>query len=256
MRTALLPLIIIYRIYFAVIFFLVLLILYPVFWTLLLKRSNFNRVFKLKVITARIILFLDFIGMNRSGDLPQVSQGPFVICTNHSSYLDIILMYRILPKQRFLFIGKSELLKWPIMNIFFKKIDIAVDRNKRNSAMRSIARAQKELANGWSIAIFPEGGIHPTTPLLGTFKNGAFKLAIDAQVPILPITILDNWKIFSAEPLFTGRAQPGISRVIVHSPISTVGLDKNDLISLRQKTFDTINAPLLKAHEKKKKHGN
>lgn len=245
MKLLLLPLIIVYRVYFAVVFFLVLLILYPIFWFLLLKRENFERVFKLKVFTSRIILILDFIRLKRIGEIPELGDGPYVICANHASYLDIILMYRILPKKRFLFIGKSELLNWPIINIFFKKLDIAVNREKRSSGMRSIIRAKQEIKNGWSIVIFPEGGIPVDTPVLNPFKNGAFKLAIDSGIPILPITIIDNWKLFNVDPLLTGDARPGISRVIIHKPISTEGMDKKDLITLRQQTFDTINGPLL-----------
>lgn len=246
MRTLLLPLIILYRIYFAVVFFTVLLVMYPFFWVLLLNKSNFKTVFKLKVFTAHLILFLDFIKLRKTNSIPDLSDRPYVICANHASYLDIILMYRILPRNRFLFIGKSELLKWPVINIFFKKIDIAIDRQKRNSAMRSINRALNEIENGWSIVIFPEGGIPDDTPKLNKFKNGAFKMAIDAQVPILPITILDNWKLFTAEPLFTGNARPGVARYIIHEPIETVGLDKKDLVNLREQTFDTINGELLK----------
>lgn len=252
MKLLLTPFIILYRIYFALVFFLVLLILYPIFWVLLLKRKNFERVFKLKVFTSRVIMVLDFIRLVRIGDRPKLTEGPYVICANHSSYLDIILMYRILPRKKFLFIGKSELLKWPIINIFFKKLDIAVNREKRSSGMRSIIRAKQEINNGWSIVIFPEGGIPVETPTLAPFKNGAFKLAIDSQIPILPITIIDNWKLFNVDPLLTGLAQPGFSRVIVHEPISTKGMDKKDLINLRQQTFDCINTPLLDYNSTKK----
>ncbi len=236
--------------YFALVFFLVLLVLYPIFWILLLREENFTRVFKLKVFTARIILFFDFVWLNRKFEQPDLGEGPYVICANHASYLDIILMYRILPRKRFLFIGKSELLKWPIINIFFKKVDIAVNRKKRSSGMRAIIRARNELKNGWSIVIFPEGGIPVDTPILAPFKNGAFTLAIDSEIPILPITIIDNWKLFNVDPFLTGPARPGVSRVIIHKPIPTVGMNKKDLINLRQQTFDTINGPLLEDNAK------
>ncbi len=245
MKKLLLPLTILYRIYFALIFFVVLAILYPFFWVLLLKKSNYKRVFKLKVFTAKVILFLDFIGVRKQGNVPPLEKGPYIICANHASYLDIIVMYRVLPKTQFLFIGKSELLKWPIINIFFKKLDIAVDRKKRSSGMESIVRAKAEIDNGWSIAIFPEGGIHDNAPVLNRFKNGAFNLAIEKQIPILPITLLNNWKLFNTEPLFTADARPGISRVVVHPLIETTGMDKKDLISLRQQTFKQIEKPLL-----------
>lgn len=188
---------------------------------------------------------MDFIGLKHVSKPPQLADKPYVICANHASYLDIILMYRIIPKNKFLFIGKAELLKWPIINIFFKKVDIAVNREKRSSGMRSIIRAKQEINNGWSIVIFPEGGIPIDAPKLNPFKNGAFKLAVEEQIPILPITIINNWKLFNTDPFLTGMASPGIAKVIVHDPIPTEGMNKKDLINLRQRTFETINKPLV-----------
>lgn len=243
LRILFLPFTILYRIYFAAIFFTVLLIFYPVFWLLLMSEKNNEKVFKLKTIVSSIILFLDFIYVRRLTN-PKLN-GPYVICPNHSSYLDIITMYRYLPHTKFLFMGKSELLRWPILSIFFRKVDIAVNREKRHSAMKSILRARHELSRGWSIVIFPEGKIPVDSPKLDSFKSGPFKLAIDAQVPILPITIIDNWKLFYTDPVLTGLARPGISRVIIHDEIDTKDMTKKDLVTLRNQTFDIINKPLL-----------
>jgi 1-acyl-sn-glycerol-3-phosphate acyltransferase len=65
-------------------------------------------------------------------------------------------------------------------------------------------------------------------------------LAIDKQVPIIPITFLNNWKLFQNGVLIRTHGRPGISRVIVHEPISTVGMTSNDLVSLRTKVYDII----------------
>lgn len=243
MKILLVPFIVLYRVYFAAIFFVVLTLFYPAFWFLLLSSKNNERVFRLKAIVSSIILFLDFIYIRRLTK-PKL-KGPYVICPNHSSYLDIILMYRVLPHTKFLFMGKSELLRWPILSIFFRKVDIAVNREKRHSAMRSILRARQELNKGWSIVIFPEGKIPVNSPRLDLFKSGPFKLAIDAQVPVLPISIIDNWKLFYTDPVLTGRAHPGFARVIIHDEISTKGMTKKDLVSLRHRTFETINKSLL-----------
>jgi 1-acyl-sn-glycerol-3-phosphate acyltransferase len=243
MRFVLLPFTIVYRIYFALVFFTVLTLFYPVFWVLLMSEKNYVRVFRLKVIVSAIILFLDFIYIRRLSK-PKI-EGPYVICCNHSSYLDIILMYRILPHTRFLFMGKSELLRWPVLSIFFRKVDIAVNREKRHSAMRSIIRAKTELSKGWSIVIFPEGKIPIDAPKLDHFKSGPFKLAIEAQVPVLPITILDNWKLFHTDPVLTAWARPGFSRVVIHDEIPTTGMTKKDSVTLRHRTFEAINKTLL-----------
>ena len=253
MKYVLMPLVILYRLYFALIFFVVLTILYPVFWVMLWNDNHFEKVFKLKVATSRIILFLDLIFVKRIRIPENLPDGPYVICSNHASYLDIIQMYPILPKTKFMFIGKAELLRWPVINIFFKKVDIAVHRDKRHSAMRSIIRAKQEIKRGWSIVIYPEGKIPYDTPKLSAFKSGAFKMAIEEQVPILPITLIDTWKLFETDPPLRARARPGISRVIIHDPIDTTGLTKKDLVNLRQQTFDIINEPLLKYNQKELK---
>lgn len=245
MRYIFLPFVILYRIYFAVVFFAVLTVLYPVFWVMLRNDRNFEKVFRLKVATSRIILFLDFIYLKKLSFPKDLPPGPYVICANHSSYLDIILMYPILPKTKFMFIGKSELLRWPVISIFFKRMDIGVNREKRHSAMRSIIRAKQEISKGWSIVIYPEGAIPPGAPKLHPFKSGAFKMAIEEQVPILPITLVNSWKLFATDPPLTAWARPGVCKFVIHDPIPTKGLEKKDLVNLRSETFNVINGPLL-----------
>jgi 1-acyl-sn-glycerol-3-phosphate acyltransferase len=79
------------------------------------------------------------------------------------------------------------------------------------------------------------------------FKDGAFRLAIEKQVPIVPITFIDHWRLFG-EPLeLLSRARPGIARAVVHAPIPTQGLTMDDLVSLRRKVYEVIEGPLLNA---------
>lgn len=183
-------------------------------------------------------------------------EGPFIIIANHSSYLDIPFMYQTARKYRFLFLGKSELLKWPGLGLLFRKYNIPVFRNNRKQAVQAIERAKEELKNGWSIAIFPEGTIPADAPKMIRFKNGAFKLAIETGVPILPITYLNSFQLFSDPDNTFGPAHPGIARAILHDPIETKDLTTEDLVSLREKCFDVINEPLLKRHDKLLNNGN
>ena len=205
---------------------------------------------RLKVFTAKLILFIQGVYHKKTEVSKRLEDRPYVICANHASYLDILIMYASFNRHRFLFIGKKELLTWPIINIFFKNIDIAIDRNKPRAAMKSLEHAKKQLKNKWSIAIFPEGIIPLDAPKISRFKNGAFKIAIETQTPILPVTIIDNWRLFQADPIITGRARPGMSRTIIHDPISTVGLTQKDLVSLREQTYEIINETLVKYHSK------
>lgn len=241
------PLYVLYRLYFGLVFFVVLFLFYPIFWILLRKEKNFDNVHRLKVFAARIILFLQFYFVRKTKTSIPKREGAYVICANHQSYLDILAMYPLMGKTKFLFLGKSELLHWPLINIFFRNFDIAIDRNHRHAAMRSIELAKDALNRGWSIVIFPEGGIFPEVPELVSFKNGAFRMALETGVPILPVTILDNYKLFNSKNLIFSPARPGVSRFIIHEEIETKSLSKEDLIPLRTQTFETIKKGLSEA---------
>lgn len=102
------PFYFLYRLYFGVVFFGVLLILYPVFWILLSSDKNFDRAFKLKVWTAKTILFFQLIKVKVIEKPDNIGDGNYVICMNHTSYLDIITLYPVFNDHRFLFIGKKD----------------------------------------------------------------------------------------------------------------------------------------------------
>ena len=240
-----LPLRWLYKVWFALVFFSSLLVLYIPFRILLKRPQRYVRAFRLK---RRWAGFLQWgvgvpLRVERKHDLPPA---PYIICSNHSSYLDIIQMYNVVP-QYFLFIGKYELLKWPLFNIFFKGMNIAVNRGNKMEAAKAFRKAAQALDRGTSIAIFPEGTIPAFTPRMKSFKDGAFKLAIEKQVPIVPITFLDHWRYFGEPTELMGRARPGSARAVVHAPVPTTGLTEADLVGLRSEVYRIIEEPLLSA---------
>ena len=171
---------------------------------------------------------------------------PYVICPNHCSYLDIVTTY-IAISQYFHFMGKAELKNIPLFGHFFKEMNIPVDRASIMSSHRAFKRAKEDIDKGISVAIFPEAMIPDGAPRLGAFKNGAFKLAIEKQVPIIPIVYLDNWKRIPdgiLRRMFAGG--PGISRMIIHEPVETIGMTEKDLSVLKQKVYRIIDDSLNK----------
>ncbi len=171
-------------------------------------------------------------------------QKNYIICANHKSYLDILLMYLIID-QDFAFLGKSELLKWPVINMFFKRgVDIPVYRDSKTRAAECLILAKKEIKKGRSIVIFPEGGWENSETEMRRFKNGAFQLAIDSNCPILPVTFKNNYDLFLDYKDFSGNAKPGIAKVVVHDYIPVNKLNRKDLVNLREKTFQVINKEL------------
>lgn len=165
----------------------------------------------------------------------------YVVVANHSSYLDIISLSCQVPLY-LNFIGKIALQKIPLFGIFFKTIDIPVDRRNAVHAAKAYMRAEEQLRTGnMSIAVFPEGGIKDSIPKLSPFKDGPFKMAVETGTMILPITIIDNWKRGPGNKV---EGTPGKMRVFVHKPIPVDGMDENDIPQLRQQVFELIKEKL------------
>lgn len=233
-----------YKIYFGLIFILTMLVLYPVLYPLAIKKHRHALLFKVKVFWGWLLCFLTgaiFYVKGRN----KIPDGPFVIVANHQSYTDIVYMYRVV-KTHYKFMAKAELSAWPLFGIFFKKkSDIAVHRRNKQLAGQALVEADQSIKENISVAFFAEGTIPMNTPQLGAFKNGAFKVAIENQVPIVPITFLSNWRRMG-EPLeFTSKGSPGLCRAVIHDAIPTKGLMLDDLTELREKTRDIIHAPLI-----------
>ena len=183
-----------WKLLFILNFVLGLIILYPIFFIFLSKRKWFPMAFKLKKFWARWILTVPGLLHKINYQIPSCKlPQPAIYCANHSSYLDIVYSYLVIPNY-FVFMGKQELNKAPLFRIFFRDMNILVDRSSNASAHRAFIRAGKDINEGNSAFLFPEGGISSNGKLRG-FKNGAFKLAIEKQVPIVPITYLNNWKL-------------------------------------------------------------
>lgn len=217
--------------------------LFPFFYFLISNEKWFPRVFRLKQFWARLLIYP--VGIrHRILRCPALdSRQAYVICPNHTSFLDIILTYIVIPNY-FHFMGKAELRKVPLFNIFFNKMNILVDRGSIIGSHRAFLRASRDLDKNISIAIFPEATIPESAPRLGRVKNGAFKLAIEKQVPIIPVVYLDNWRLLpDGERRKTGGT-PGISRVVIHDPIETRGMTENDLNTLKKQYLEILESTL------------
>ena len=95
--------------------------------------------------------------------------------------------------------------------------------------------------------MYPEGRTSRLAPRLLRFKNGPFKLAIEKKVPVVPVTFLDNWRLFPNDGKNYGK--PGFTRAIVHTPISTDDLVIEDTEALKQRVFRIIEDTLKKEYE-------
>jgi 1-acyl-sn-glycerol-3-phosphate acyltransferase len=160
----------------------------------------------------------------------------YMLVANHTSMLDIMLMLRV-SKNPFVFVGKKELAKIPVFGFFFKRVCIMVDRENTRSRTGVYRRAQRRLNQGLSICIFPEGGVPEEHVVLDTFKDGAFKMAIAHNIPVVPITFYDSKKRFSFTFL---SGSPGKLRAKMHEFFETGILGEEDKSTLREEVREVI----------------
>ncbi|RZK23560.1 MAG: 1-acyl-sn-glycerol-3-phosphate acyltransferase [Flavobacterium sp.] len=165
----------------------------------------------------------------------------YIFCANHTSNLDIMIMCTI-AKGKFHFMGKEELLSNPVLKIFFKTIDVPVNRTSKISAFRAFKKVGDNLEKGMSLIIFPEGKIDDEhyPPKLMPFKNGPFRLAIDKNISIVPVTLLNAWEKMWDDGSKLGTT-PGICNIYVHKPVSTSELNIEDSDLLKDRIFEAIN---------------
>lgn len=236
--------ILLWRIWFYILLGLPIIIMLPVLIVVASAEKFYPAFFVCARIWAKTILY----GM---GFYPNVKRAQtlekgksYMLVANHTSIIDIMLMLAV-NKCPFIFIGKVELAKIPIFAHFYRKTSILVDRKSTRSRQDAFREAQRRLKQGNSICIFPEGGV-PTDPdmLLDEFKDGAFRLAIDHQIPIVPMTFHDNKKRFSYR-FFSGS--PGKLRVKVHKFVPTIGEkpeDRKELkVQVRQIILEELKNP-------------
>ena len=248
MNYLLLPFRVAYKIYFLLCFALTLILMYPFFKYYLSVKNRWPKAFVLMKFYGHLLNVLAFVRTKVDGKNNIPSKGAYIICPNHSSVIDIPCSY-ILFKNYFVYTGKKEIEKWPLFHIFYTSgMNILVDRKSRNGAFRAFKRIAEEIDNGIPVMIFPEGTISKEAPALTSFKSGAFAMAIQKQIPILPVTFITNWKRMQKADFFMGKASPGLSEIIVHPPVITTGLTKNDVDTLQRRVHEIINEPLQKRY--------
>lgn len=237
---------ILWRIWFYILMAVPILMMFPFLVISILKEEWYPYFFVMARIWAKFILFgMGFYYKVEKEQVPESGKS-YMFIANHTSMADIMLMLAI-ERNPFVFVGKKELVKIPLFGFFYKRTCIMVDRTSNKSRMEVFNRAQKRLNQGLSICIFPEGGVPENeTVLLDEFKDGAFRLAIEHQIPIVPITFADNKKRFSYTFL---SGSPGIMRAKIHSFIDTKGKsieNKKEIREVRDHARDIILSQLIR----------
>jgi 1-acyl-sn-glycerol-3-phosphate acyltransferase len=218
------------------------LVLFPLFYRAM-RRGRHHVVFSLKrlwarIITAGVFLFPRIKYAQAKYKMPS----PCIIVCNHTSYLDIVLTPFFIDHTA-VFMAKHELMRIPLFGLFFKYFDIPVNRRSMTGSHRAFQDAGVKIDQGLSVIIYPEGTIS-NEGRLKPFKNGAFKLAIEKQVPVIPVVNLNNWWFLQNGGFFKSNGRPGIPRIVVGPPIYTAGLTEKNVNELKEKVFTFISKEL------------
>lgn len=237
------PFWLLYRIWFYLLVLLPIIVLFPLILFTILSEKTYTLFFKIARLWARVILIGMGFRYSIKGTENFEAGKSYMLVANHTSMMDIMLMLLAVKNHPFVFVGKKELVNIPIFGFIYKRVCILVDRENSKSRFAVFERAQNRIQQGLSICIFPEGGVPDESILLDEFKDGAFRIAIEHQLTIIPITFYDNKKRFSYT-FFSGS--PGKMRAKIHPPIETIGKTMDDKLHLKQQVRDIILTELQK----------
>ncbi|MGB5264666.1 MAG: lysophospholipid acyltransferase family protein [Lutimonas sp.] len=226
--------ILLWRIWFYLLWLVTILAALPILIIIISKEKWYPIFFKIAKYWAKTILFLMGFKPVITYEEKMDTKKSYVFCPNHTSIVDILLML-VLSDNPFVFLGKKELSKIPVFGYIYRKTCIMVDRENKTNKNSAFTEAQRRLANGLSVCIFPEGKVpDDESIILDNFKSGAFRLSEEFNIPIVPITFFDCKKRFSYT-FFSGG--PGVLRTKIHSFIQPTG---KTIEELQQETFTVI----------------
>jgi len=189
---------------------------------------------------ARLNLAISMIAVEVDGKEKVNPQQSYVIAANHQSLIDIYVLYGCSDLE-LKWVMKQELRSVPVLGLACQAMGhIYIDRSNTEAALASINKARSRIWDGISIAFFPEG-TRSRTGELATFKKGAFRLAQELGLPILPVAIHDTNKVLPSDTL---DLHPGTVRLEFLDPITTGELTDKDVNSLAAQTRQLIQAAL------------
>lgn len=229
-----------YTYYAAVAFVLTFAILFPLFLCCIWVPSWNKYGRKINQFWARGFFSLIFLPVKVEVEGSLEKGKPYIFLANHFSYLDVAMM-GFVPGDT-VFIGKASIRKVPFFGYYFKKLHIAVDRGRVKSRAETMRRAGLALDHGSSIVLFPEGGIYTQNPpFLVPFRNGAFRLAIEKQIPIIPVTLSYNHVILADQKELILKRIP--AKMVLHQALIPSEYASEE--ALKQHCFEVIQEQLV-----------
>jgi 1-acyl-sn-glycerol-3-phosphate acyltransferase len=192
--------------------------------------------YKFLALWSWVFSMLTFIRYEFTGNEYLKKGKSYIFVSNHTSFLDIPGITMLIPGE-FRPIAKKELLKIPVFGIIVKSATVVVDRSNSQSRKKSMEKIREILSHGISALIFAEGTQNRSNNLLQPFKDGAFRIAVDTQLPIVPLVIIGAGKLM---PPGTLQLRPGKIKIFVGKEIDVTGLTTEHVADLKKKVFDEM----------------
>lgn len=227
--------------YALLVFGITFLVLLPWFLLGIYYRPASRMVLRVNYWWAIVYFFLIGLPIREEWRFKRDKKQNYIFCANHFSYLDIPVMGFV--HSPCVFVGKSSIAKVPLFGFMFRRLHIMVNRESVKSRAEVFRRAAIALDEKKSVIIFPEGGIKTVySPKMSAFKDGAFRMAIEKQIPIVPVTIPYNWIILPDDERFVIRFKS--PKIVLHEPIETKGMTIGQMPQLRDRCFQVIEQEL------------
>ena len=206
----------------------------------LLNRSRRRGVDTTATLLGELALAVAGVDVDVQGEEHLWNARPAVFLFNHQSQLDLLLLCKLL-RSGFTGVAKASLAKDPVFGLLLRAAGTAfLDRTSTEKAIQALQPAVEQLRSGISLAVAPEGTRSPTPELL-PFKKGAFHLAVQAQVPIVPIVIRNAGELMWRD---SKTIRPGTVDVVVAPAVQTRGWTAADVdravTDVRQTYLDTL----------------
>lgn len=231
----------IHTIYAMILFGITFIIVFPIFLICAQNKHWHKFAYKVTYIWAWVYFFLVGIKVTIENQNETKWTKPCVYVANHFSYTDIASIPLIASDA--CFVGKQSITKAPLFGYYFRKLHITVNRSSIRDRAKVLENSGEALEDGKSLVIFPEGGIRSDNPpQQAPYKDGAFRIAINRGVPIVPITLAKNWKMFPDDGKFLLRGKS--ITIVIHKVIDTKDLNENDVPVIKKDVFKTIQAEL------------
>jgi 1-acyl-sn-glycerol-3-phosphate acyltransferase len=228
-----------YAIYAVITFVLLFLLFFPLFIVLsFFKAWGRKTIWRIIQLWSYIWFYLIAMPVRREYIQRPDRKKQYIVIANHWSYLDTAMIFRAIPFYARP-LAKYELSKIPLFGFLYKTMAIIVDRENPESRLKSLHLLKHTIeAEKTSIFIFPEGTFNETNEPLKSFYDGAFRIAIETQTPILPVLFPDTRKRWHYRSFWAWSA--GISRAVFLPEIDVRNYSTNDVAALREKTHQAM----------------